>query len=75
MKVLVINSGSSSLKFTLFSMTNKTVLAKGLVERIGMKNPHLIYHPGNNPKFQTRDDDDNADDDTDDTTSTDGQLT
>ena len=52
MKVLVINSGSSSLKFTLFSMTNKTVLAKGLVERIGMKNPHLIYHPGNNGKLE-----------------------
>jgi len=51
-KVLVINSGSSSLKFTLFSMTNKTVLAKGLVERIGMKNPHLIYHPGSNGKLE-----------------------
>ncbi len=51
-KVLVINSGSSSLKFTLFSMTNKTVLAKGLVERIGLKNPHLIYQPGTRGKFE-----------------------
>ncbi len=52
MKVLVINSGSSSLKFTLFSMTNKTVLAKGLVERIGIANPHLIYHSSKNGKFE-----------------------
>ncbi|MBP5639733.1 MAG: acetate kinase [Victivallales bacterium] len=45
MKVLVINSGSSSLKFTLFDMTDKSVLAKGLVERIGMDAPKLIYQP------------------------------
>lgn len=29
MKILVINAGSSSMKFTLFSMANDTVLAKG----------------------------------------------
>ncbi|NLG14625.1 MAG: acetate kinase [Lentisphaerae bacterium] len=51
MKVLVINSGSSSLKFTLFDMTSKTVVAKGLVERIGLKTPHLIYQPGDK-KFE-----------------------
>lgn len=45
MKVLVINSGSSSLKFTLFDMTDKSVLAKGLVERIGLDAPKLIYQP------------------------------
>lgn len=42
MKILVINAGSSSLKFTLFSMKTEEVLAKGLVERIGLK-PHFIY--------------------------------
>ena len=42
MKILVINAGSSSLKFTLFSMKTEEVLAKGLVERIGAK-PHFIY--------------------------------
>ncbi len=52
MKVLVINSGSSSLKFTLFSMADKSVLAKGLVERIGMANPHLIYNSSKNGKFE-----------------------
>jgi len=35
MKVLVINSGSSSIKYQLFDMANKTVLAKGLLEQIG----------------------------------------
>ena len=35
MKILVINAGSSSLKYQLFSMTNSTVLAKGICERIG----------------------------------------
>ncbi len=35
MKVLVINCGSSSLKYQLFDMENETVLAKGNCERIG----------------------------------------
>ena len=43
MKVLVINSGSSSLKFTLFDMSDKSVLCKGLVERIGMEGTKLTY--------------------------------
>ncbi|MFW6305938.1 MAG: acetate/propionate family kinase [Bacillota bacterium] len=36
MKILVLNSGSSSLKYQLFDMEDETVLAKGLVERIGI---------------------------------------
>ncbi|WP_127530708.1 acetate/propionate family kinase [Paenibacillus kobensis] len=36
MKVLVINAGSSSLKYQLYDMTNESVLASGRVERIGM---------------------------------------
>ena len=43
MKVLVINSGSSSLKFTLFDMDDESVLCKGQVERIGLKDPKLTY--------------------------------
>ncbi len=42
MKVLVLNAGSSSLKFTLFAMGKEKVLAKGQVERLGDA-PHLIY--------------------------------
>lgn len=37
-KILAINSGSSSLKFQLFEMPEETVIAKGLVERIGIGN-------------------------------------
>jgi acetate kinase len=36
MKILVMNCGSSSLKYQLFNMKDETVLAKGLVERIGL---------------------------------------
>ena len=36
MNVLVINAGSSSLKYQLFDMDTKSVLAKGLCERIGI---------------------------------------
>ena len=36
MKVLVINCGSSSLKYQVLDMTSETLLCKGLVERIGM---------------------------------------
>ena len=43
MKVLVVNSGSSSLKFTLFDMDDQSVLCKGQVERIGLTDPKLTY--------------------------------
>lgn len=43
MKILVINCGSSSLKFRLFEMENEKVLAKGLCERIGSEFGHFIY--------------------------------
>ena len=36
MKILVINAGSSSLKYQLIDMTDESVLAKGLCERIGV---------------------------------------
>ena len=43
MKVLVINSGSSSLKFELIDMTNEKTLAKGICERVGIANPIFTY--------------------------------
>ena len=52
MKVLVINSGSSSLKFTLFDMDTKEAICKGLVERIGMDKPKLIYQRGSEGKLE-----------------------
>ena len=39
MKILVINAGSSSLKYQLIDMENESVIAKGLVERIGTVDP------------------------------------
>ncbi|RJP69626.1 MAG: acetate kinase [Ignavibacteriales bacterium] len=45
MKVLVLNSGSSSIKYQFFDMNTKEVLAKGLVERIGMSSAILTHTP------------------------------
>ncbi len=52
MKVLVINCGSSSLKYQLIDMDNEAVLCKGLCERIGMEGS-LITHEGNGNKTTT----------------------
>lgn len=43
MKILVINAGSSSLKFQLLEPETKTVLAKGNAERIGDENSFIRY--------------------------------
>lgn len=43
MKVLVINAGSSSLKYQLIDMDSTTVLAKGLCERIGIDGSNLQH--------------------------------
>ncbi len=41
--VLVINCGSSSLKYQFLAMENEHLLAKGLVERIGLDDGHHVY--------------------------------
>lgn len=46
MKILVINCGSSSLKYQLFDMENEEVMVKGLVERIGIDGSRLIQEKG-----------------------------
>ena len=43
MKILVINAGSSSLKYQLIDMENEQVIAKGLVERIGIEGSNLVH--------------------------------
>lgn len=45
MKILVINAGSSSLKYQLIDMEDKKVLAKGLCERIGIEGSRLNHTP------------------------------
>ncbi len=46
MKVLVLNCGSSSLKYQLMDMADKAVQAKGLVERIGIPGSQLTHRRG-----------------------------
>ena len=45
MNILVINCGSSSLKYQLIDMENESVLAKGLCERIGIEGSKLTHKP------------------------------
>lgn len=50
MKILVINCGSSSLKFQLINMEDESVICKGTIERIGLPikggEKNIIYHVG-----------------------------
>jgi acetate kinase len=41
MKILVLNCGSSSIKYQLLDMSSSVVLAKGIVEKIGLKGSFL----------------------------------
>ena len=43
MKILVLNCGSSSIKYQLFTMTSKKVIAKGGIEKLGMKGSFLKH--------------------------------
>jgi acetate kinase len=54
MKILVVNSGSSSIKYQLFGMTNESVLAKGLVERIGIPDSIINHYPFDRESVLTR---------------------
>ncbi len=50
MNVLVINCGSSSLKFQLINSKSEEVIAKGLCERIGIEGGKMIYTPAGGEK-------------------------
>ena len=52
MKILVINCGSSSLKFQLIDSETEAVIAKGLCERIGIDGSNLIYAPTGGEKTE-----------------------
>ncbi len=47
MLILVLNSGSSSVKYQLYDMPKEICLAKGIVEKIGARISCLNYHPRN----------------------------
>ena len=51
MNILVINCGSSSLKYQLIDMDNESVLAKGLCERIGIEGSKLTHQPAGKDKY------------------------
>ncbi len=46
MKILILNAGSSSLKYQLIDMDGEKLLAKGLVERIGIEGSHINQKVG-----------------------------
>lgn len=48
MKILIINSGSSSIKYQLVDMPSKNVICSGMVERIGLENPMIHYKSNEN---------------------------
>ena len=52
MKILVMNCGSSSLKYQLIDMDNESVLAKGLCERIGIDGSKITHKPAGKDKFE-----------------------
>ncbi len=56
MKVLVINAGSSSLKYQLIDVDNGDVIAKGLCERIGIDGSMLTYKPTGGDKHEFKQD-------------------
>lgn len=53
MKILVINSGSSSIKFRLFESSTGETLAGGLLERIGLAEGRMEYRRGTDGKITT----------------------
>ena len=52
MKVLVLNCGSSSIKYQMIETEKKQSLAKGQVERIGMSSAVLTHQPANKEKIR-----------------------
>ncbi len=52
MKILVLNCGSSSLKYQLIDMENESVLAKGLCERIGIDGSKLTHKAPGKDDFE-----------------------
>lgn len=53
MNILVINCGSSSLKYQLINSDSEAVLAKGLCERIGIEGSQITYQPADGEKEVT----------------------
>ncbi|HOL39548.1 MAG: acetate kinase [Dictyoglomaceae bacterium] len=50
MKILVLNCGSSSVKYQVFDMKDEKVLAKGLAERVGISGSYISHQKGSQSK-------------------------
>ncbi|MDO4546569.1 MAG: acetate kinase [Clostridia bacterium] len=51
MKILIINAGSSSLKYQMIDMQDESIICKGLVERIGIEGGKLTHQYGGGKKY------------------------
>ncbi|SCJ13366.1 Acetate kinase [uncultured Clostridium sp.] len=51
MNILVINAGSSSIKYQVINMDDESVIAKGQIERIGIPGSKLTHKPGSGEPF------------------------
>lgn len=51
MKILIINAGSSSLKYQLIDMQDESMICKGLAERIGIEGSRLTHQYGEGQKY------------------------
>ena len=54
MKVLVVNAGSSSIKYQVVDMTDESVLAVGLVDRVGIPGTTLDHSPWAKTKLRLK---------------------
>ena len=52
MKILVLNCGSSSIKYNLYEMPSKMLLAKGLVDKIGLNGSNITHQRNDGDKFK-----------------------
>jgi len=52
LKIMVLNCGSSSIKYQLFNMVTRDVLAKGVVEKIGLKGSFMKLEKESGDKFR-----------------------
>lgn len=55
-KIIAINAGSSSLKFTLYQMPEETAISSGIIERIGLNNSIFTIKYGNGEKYSVTED-------------------
>lgn len=53
MKIVILNSGSSSIKYQLIEMPSQTVICSGMIDRIGLENSNLSYSTTNSKIEET----------------------